>query len=382
MSAAGAPIGYAAVGGNGPTTGGATQPAVYVTTCDQLQAELETPDSLKVVVIGDTTIDCAGMPIDCAANAAGCVRTCILPCDSTTGDATRSTYRFLDSAATDCSYLKSSSSAYTEATPIKLMPRNDTLINVQSNKTLIGLGPNSAISGGRLYLASIVSNVIIQNLNIINVNPQILELGDAITIDGANHVWVDHCNFKDVSDGFVDAPNGASYVTLSWNHFNGNNTYACAGQHNYANTIEGSTITFHHNYYERTLGCSPKVSKANAEVHLFNNYWQNVLYYSIQVANGAQAILQSNYFKDSNRPYYGNSSCLQNTPTCGISVPTATPNLFEGISNDATENKDTGGVAITPLPYTLTTTQLETDASVIPAEVSNPITGAGPTLSP
>ena len=363
--AVGTPIGFAAVGSGG-TSGGGMQPAVVVATCDDLQSQLQSGDDLGVVVV-DKTIDCRG-------TKQRDVTTCELACDSTTGDTSRLTYRFLDSSAADCSTLKSSNSSYTAATPMVTKQRKDTIIYVRSNKTLLGSGPDATILGATLYLTSDVSNIIIQNLNLTTVNPDILELGDAITIDGANHVWVDHCYFKDISDGFVDAKSSASYITLSWNHFDGVNPSACAQQHNYADTIEGSTVTFHHNFYDHTLSCSPKVSKAGARAHLFNNYWLNVLYYSIQVASGAQALLQNNDFNESKRPYYGNSSCLESPATCAINVPATTPNRFEGVS--LTESQDTGGT-VDPLPYDPSTYQVE-DSSLVATKVTQ---GAGPTLT-
>ncbi|WP_224721827.1 pectate lyase family protein [Paenibacillus vietnamensis] len=40
-----------------------------------------------------------------------------------------------------------------------------------------------------------------------------------IKVNGANHVWIDHCTFSIAADGMIDMENGASNVTFSWNEF-------------------------------------------------------------------------------------------------------------------------------------------------------------------
>lgn len=368
-SAAGAPIGYAALPGNNlqTTTGGGALVPDVAASCADLQTYLATDDSPRVVVVNNTTIDCTIQPpIQ--------VTTCVLACDPTTGD-TKNYYRVLSGA--DCS-----SSGGTATTPTALKTQNAATIFVKSNKTLLGTGPSSTISGATLYLQSTVSNVIIQNLNLQNVNPDLVEAGDAITIDGANHVWVDHCNFSLISDGFVDVvspDNGTTVptdVTLSWNHFDGNNQAACGGQHNYANTVEYGTVTFHHNFYDHTLGCSPKITYPSAKVHLFNNCWLDVLYYSVGVDKGAEALVESNDFNNSSRPYWMENSCLDKN-SCAIS-DNSSSNQFEGTSAGATQNKDTGGTLLNLPPYQLTASQVDAVTAVAGEVVQN----SGPTLSP
>ena len=368
MRAVGDPIGYAAQGSGG-TTGGGVQVPDRVTECGRLSDLLADPSSRVIVVDG---------PIDCT-KPPKIVRTCEIACDSTTGD-TKTIHRWIDDTTADCSGIEGASAA----TPIvSTWTSNNLPISVASNKTLLGTGPTSIISGASLYLGAGVSNVIIQNLVLTNVNPQLVEAGDAITIDyGAHHVWVDHCTFSLISDGFIDTPNPstatstATNITLSWNHFDGHNSASCAGQHNYANTIENSTVTFHHNWWDSTLSCSPKITKASAKVHLFNNYWSNVKYYSIGVDKGAQALIEFNDFDNSNRPYWGLNKCLD-TANCGMSDSSGS-NQFEGISTDPAESKNTGGAALVALPpYTLNSSQLE-PASNVKDDVNQNV---GPTLT-
>jgi pectate lyase len=241
------------------------------------------------------------------------------------------------------------------------MVRDETVINVASNKTLLGQGAEASIAGATLYIRQ-QSNIIIQNLAFSDVNPKLLEAGDAVTIDESHHVWVDHCSFSRISDGFVDAINGSQSITLSWNRFEGADADACAGQHNYASTLEGASVTYHHNFFDHTLGCSPKLG-SGSRVHLFNNYWLSILYYSIQVASESQAIIEANEFDDAKSPYYASDNCFEDTSPCGISVPESSPNVFEGIS--AGETHETGGVT-EPLPYDVGTYQVQLAAEAKP----------------
>jgi len=61
-------------------------------------------------------------------------------------------------------------------------------IQVKSDKTIIGTGQSGVLLGKGLRLAGGVSNVIIQNIAISELNPQYVWGGDAITLDGTSNV--------------------------------------------------------------------------------------------------------------------------------------------------------------------------------------------------
>jgi pectate lyase len=65
-------------------------------------------------------------------------------------------------------------------------------IDVASNKSIVGVGSSGVIRGKGLRLRNGVSNVIIQNIHITELNPQYIWGGDAITLDGTDKVWIDH----------------------------------------------------------------------------------------------------------------------------------------------------------------------------------------------
>ena len=71
-----------------------------------------------------------------------------------------------------------------------------TPITVASHKTLIGVGSSGVIKGKGLKIAGGVSNIIIQNIAITELNPQYVWGGDAITLDGSSSVWIDHVKVR------------------------------------------------------------------------------------------------------------------------------------------------------------------------------------------
>jgi pectin lyase len=75
-------------------------------------------------------------------------------------------------------------------------------ITVKSNKSLIGSGSSGIIKGKGLRIVSGASNIIIQNIHITDLNPQYVWGGDAITLDGADMVWIDHVKVSD----FIPCP--------------------------------------------------------------------------------------------------------------------------------------------------------------------------------
>lgn len=71
-----------------------------------------------------------------------------------------------------------------------------TPITVKSNKSLVGSGSSGIIKGKGLKIVSGASNIIIQNVHITNLNPQYVWGGDAITLNGADLVWIDHVKVR------------------------------------------------------------------------------------------------------------------------------------------------------------------------------------------
>lgn len=64
-------------------------------------------------------------------------------------------------------------------------------INVASDKTLVGLGTDTVLNGKGLRFVD-VSNIIVQNIAITNLNPQYVWGGDAFVFSDTSNIWVDH----------------------------------------------------------------------------------------------------------------------------------------------------------------------------------------------
>ncbi len=174
-------------------------------------------------------------------------------------------------------------------------------IRVRGNKTIIGR-PGSHITGNLKSYRAEEGNNIYRFLNISNKDET--GDGDCISIDGASHIWIDHCTFTDGGDGNVDIKNGADYVTVSWCIFE----YTFNSGHNYSNLIghaddNGDTdrghllVTFHHNWYSTM--CKERMPRVRfGQVHVYNNYYSDLLAggYCIGVGVEANIRVENNYF--------------------------------------------------------------------------------------
>src|SRR5262249_33840833 len=104
------------------------------------------------------------------------------------------------------------------------------VISIGSNKTIVGLC-GAEIHGHLAINGS--SNVIIRNIKIVGFGVRHCALDPtyhstvrcssgyaALTLEGnAHHVWVDHCDISDGTDGNLDITSGSDFVTVSWTKF-------------------------------------------------------------------------------------------------------------------------------------------------------------------
>jgi pectin lyase len=187
-----------------------------------------------------------------------------------------------------------------------------TPLAVGSNKTIIGVGPDATIKGKGLSIAGGASNVIVRNLTITTINPQIVWGGDAIHIDGASNVWIDHLRFSLIARQMIVTGFGAaSNVTLSWNEFDGRTPYApfCNGAHYYVMLFLGSadTITVSDNWIHDTSGRGPHaggLNNATVTVQLVNDYYDYVPGFAAQpITTLAHLFFEGTYFRDVDTPF-------------------------------------------------------------------------------
>ncbi|RLN55442.1 hypothetical protein BBJ28_00017727 [Nothophytophthora sp. Chile5] len=178
---------------------------------------------------------------------------------------------------------------------------------VASNKTLIGEGLTGVLYGKGLIIEG--SNVIVQNVHITNLNPQLVWGGDAITIRGADDtapsgIWVDHVKISSIGRQMVVVNfSGAMGLTISNSDFDGNTEYSasCDGHHYWTFLLYGETtqISLVGNYIHETSGRSPKIggtADQSVIVHAANNYFDDNTGHAFDVAASAYVLAEGNYF--------------------------------------------------------------------------------------
>ncbi|KXJ85662.1 pectin lyase fold/virulence factor [Microdochium bolleyi] len=175
-------------------------------------------------------------------------------------------------------------------------------IQVKSNKSLVGQGSAGVIKGKGVRISGGVSNVIIQNVHFTQLNPQYVWGGDAITLDGADLVWIDHVKTSQIGRQHIVLGNGASNrVTISNSEIDGASTWSatCNNQHYWNLYFTGSNdlVTFKGNYVHHFSGRAPKVA-GNTLLHFVNNYMYSSTGHAFEVDKGAMILAEGNVFQN------------------------------------------------------------------------------------
>ncbi|RYP11525.1 hypothetical protein DL765_007757 [Monosporascus sp. GIB2] len=179
-------------------------------------------------------------------------------------------------------------------------------ITVASDKTLVGVGSKGVIKGKGLRMANGVKNIIIQNIHITNLNPQYVWGGDAITIDGADMVWIDHVKTSLIGRQHIVLGNKASNrVTISNSEIDGQSKWSatCNGNHYWGLYFTGSSdmVTLKGNYIHHTSGRSPKVA-GNTLLHAVNNHFGPSPGHNFEIDAGAKVLAEGNVFTGARAP--------------------------------------------------------------------------------
>ncbi|KAE9576408.1 putative pectin lyase E [Colletotrichum fructicola] len=186
-----------------------------------------------------------------------------------------------------------------------------TPIDVGSNKSIVGVGTSGVIIGKGLRVRGGNSNVIIQNVHITNLNPQYVWGGDAITLDGADRIWIDHCKISLIGRQFIVSGWGAAgKVTISNNEFDGKTTWSagCNGKHYWTLLLIGAKdyYTFAGNYLHDLSGRAPHMGTTNGVTenyfHGVNNFVSAVAGHSFDIDGNTWVLLEGNYFDSVTTP--------------------------------------------------------------------------------
>ncbi|KAK1965593.1 pectate lyase [Colletotrichum sublineola] len=185
-------------------------------------------------------------------------------------------------------------------------------IDINSNKSIVGVGSKGVIIGKGFRVRDGKSNVIIQNIHITNLNPQYVWGGDAITLDGSDKVWIDHCKVSLIGRQFIVSGWGAAgKVTISNTEFDGKSEWSagCNGKHYWTALLIGvkDYYTFSGNWLHDVSGRSPHMGTkktAGSEIifHGVNNYFQNVGGHAFDIDGNTWVLLEGNYFDSATTP--------------------------------------------------------------------------------
>jgi pectate lyase len=207
--------------------------------------------------------------------------------------------------------------------------RQQCVVAVGSNKTLVGSGAGAIIRGGGLTVRG--KNVVIRNITFEDAidyfprwDPQ--DFGgnwnadyDSIELSGAQNVWIDHCTFisrqpdgiKDSllknkagkvakvfrHDGLLDIVRGSDFVTVSYNIFANHDKTVLVGAKDYSSLDTFHlNVTFHHNWFINCLSRSPYVRYG--KVHIYNNLYEGNINHAVEVGFAAQILSEANFFQN------------------------------------------------------------------------------------
>ena len=216
-----------------------------------------------------------------------------------------------------------------------------------------------------LLTVSGAKNIIIRNLKL--VGPGSVDVGgsDLLSfVGGANHCWVDHCDFTDGMDGNFDITQSSDYNTVSWCTF----SYTSRSYSHQNTNLIGSSDSEPPGYLNTTFacnwwgtGCSQRMPMARVGlIHMLNNYFTSTTASNcINPRKNSEFLIEGNYIAAGVKKYYSQSSAK--------AVTWKSDNyIAEGSIPSSL------GTTVT-VPYTYSVANY----SVVPSEVSN---NAGATL--
>ncbi|MEE4573792.1 pectate lyase [Pseudomonas alliivorans] len=292
-------------------TGGATAVAVHPKTLDELKQALcstydhrgNCTDATPRVVILDHTFDFRGSVLangSATTTETGCM---VKACPG--GGAQLA----LNGANNFCQSRPSASVTYDNAGLQRL--------KIGSNKTLQGSGKQAGIQGMGLFMGGGVHNIIVRNLTLSDINAQVVWGGDALTMDGADGVWINHNTFARIGRQMIVTGFGAaSHVTISDNEFDGRTPWSstCDGHHYWVWLFLGShdTLTLARNYVHDTSGRAPHAGgmhDAAVLAQLVNNVFARLTYQGAIMSRtpSSQLLVEANGFENVTHPMFNDA---------------------------------------------------------------------------
>ncbi len=156
-------------------------------------------------------------------------------------------------------------------------------LKIGSNKMLLGVGAHAGIQGMGLFIGGGACNVIVLNLTLSDIDPRVVWGGNALTLDDADGVWVDHDTFARVGRQMIVTGWGsATHVTISNSEFDGRTPYSATrdGHHYWVWLFLGhhDTLTLVRNFVHDTSGRAPP-TPAERAIPRFVRSWSTMCLY-------------------------------------------------------------------------------------------------------
>lgn len=147
-----------------------------------------------------------------------------------------------------------------------------------------------------------VSNIIIQNVKITNLNPKYVWGGDALSLSGTSNIWIDHVETSEPGRQHYSFGQDANHgVTISNSFINGKTRYSasCNGHTYWGEEMVGKddSITWYANHVFMTSGRSPALSGGTL-LHAVNNVFSDNTGHLIEGGEAAaRGLFEGNVFK-------------------------------------------------------------------------------------
>ncbi len=211
-------------------------------------------------------------------------------------------------------------------------PSGGQILDVGSNKTIVGLGCDATIEMVQLHLKN-SNNIIIQNIVFTMIGSTMGSDADMICLETTStntvaDIWIDHCEFynitptlpesaakKDLYDGMLDIKKSCSDITVSWCYFHDHWKCNLIGYTD--DDVYDRRITFHHNRWKNVKSRTP--SYRGGTGHIYNNYFEGLLIEDdsnlgvwtgdlistgVHTRENACLKVENNYFKDYKKAIY------------------------------------------------------------------------------
>lgn len=169
------------------------------------------------------------------------------------------------------------------------------------NVTVEGIGDDACFNGFGFGIIN-GTNVEVRNMAFFFQGSS----DDNMEIKGTQHIWVHNCDYfygeqgggdHGKGDGSLDSKDCASFCTFAYNHYHDTGKSNLCGM---KSESESNLICYHHNWFDHSDSRHPRVRTST--VHVWNNYYDGVSKYGVGVTCGASVFVESNYFRNTNKP--------------------------------------------------------------------------------